>query len=519
MTLRAAALLCLASTLIFAAACSSSAVPATPANTSAAKPAEAAAPEDPDPSFAPDATPAFEVGLPEPVRRALSEPYSGDLSGMVKRRLIRVGVTYNRTHYFVDHGQERGAIYEYMRLLEERINTVLKTGNLKILVVCIPMSRAEMLTSLVQGKIDLAVGQLTITPERLKEVDFGPPVIRHVTEIVVTAPDEPPVASADDLSNREVFVRKSSSYYQSLLALNKRLEAAGKPPVRITESPENLDDDDLLEMANAGLIKTLVVDDYLAKFWAQVFTKIHLNLNAHLRTGGEIAIAIRKHSPEVKKALDGFQKKYGIGTAFGNTIKKRYLQNTSFANSATSREDRQRFETLIALFRKYGTQYSVDYLLMAAQGYQESRLDNGVKSQVGAVGVMQIMPATGKDLAVGDIAQLEPNIHGGIKYMRHLVDEYFADEPMDETNKLLFAFASYNAGPGRIRQLRKQTEKRGLNPNLWFGNVEHIVSERIGRETVTYVANIFKYYIAYKLAVDETERKAAVRTAVGEGKK
>jgi len=517
MTLRVGALLCLVSILTFAGACSSS-PPAAPANKSA-PPAAASAPEDPDPSFAPDATPAFEVGLPEPVRRALTEPYSGDLSGMVKRRLIRAGVTYNRTHYFVDHGQERGAIYEYMRLLEERVNTVLKTGNLKVLVVCIPMTRAEMLTALNEGKIDLAVGQLTITPERLKIVDFGPPVIRNVTEIVVTAPDEPPVASADDLSNRQVFVRKSSSYYQSLLALNQRLEAAGKPPVRIELSPENLDDDDLLEMANAGLIKTLVVDDYLAKFWAQVFPKMRLNPNAHLRTGGEIAIAIRKNSPEVRKALDSFQKKYGIGTAFGNTIRKRYLQSTSFVNDATERENRQRFETLIALFRKYGTQYSVDYLLMAAQGYQESRLDNGVKSRVGAIGVMQIMPATGKDLAVGDITQLEPNIHGGIKYMRHLQDEYFADAPMDDTNKLLFAFASYNAGPGRIRQLRRQAEKRGLDPNVWFGNVERIVSERIGRETVTYVSNIFKYYVAYKLAVDETERKAAVRTAIGDGKK
>jgi membrane-bound lytic murein transglycosylase MltF len=316
-----------------------------------------------------------------------------------------------------------------------------------------------------------------------------------------------------------VFVRKSSSYYQSVLALNKRLEAAGKPPVRIEEAPENLEDDDLLEMVNAGLIKAIVVDDYLATFWSQIFTKMRVNPHARLRTGADLGIAIRKNSPKVKSAIDGFQKKFGIGTAFGNTIRKRYLQNTAYANSANAREDRQRFESLITLFRKYGTQYSVDYLLMAAQGYQESRLDNAVKSKVGAIGVMQIMPATGQDLGVGDIAQLEPNIHGGIKYMRHLMDEYFAGEPMDDTNKLLFAFASYNAGPGRIRQLRRQAQKRDLNPNIWFGNVEQIVSERIGRETVTYVSNIFKYYIAYKLAIEETQRRDAIRTAIGEGKK
>jgi membrane-bound lytic murein transglycosylase MltF len=515
--LRYGSRLALASTLSLTLACSST-PPVASGNTST-PPAEAQAPDDPDPKFAADALPAFEESLPEVVRANLAQPYTGDLDGMVKRRLIRVGVTYNRTNYFIDHGVQRGATYEFMKLLEERINTVLKTGNLKINVVCLPMSRAEMLSALAQGKIDLAEGQLTITPERLKVVDFGPPFRRNVAEIVVTAPGEPPVASAEDLSDREVFVRPSSSYYQSLLALNKRLEAAGKPPVRIEDAPENLEDDDLLEMVNAGLIRTIVVDDYLATFWSQIFTKMRLNPHAPLRTGGELALAIRKDSPQVKKALVGFLQKYGIGTAFGNTIRNRYLQNTKYADSATSREDRQKFESLIALFRKYGTQYSVDYLLMAAQGYQESRLDNGVKSQVGAVGVMQIMPTTGKDLGVGDISQLEPNIHGGIKYMRHLMDEYFAGEPMDETNKLLMAFASYNAGPGRIRQLRRQAEKRGLNPNVWFGNVEQIVSERIGRETVTYVSNIFKYYVAYKLAVDETNRRAAVRTAIGDGKK
>jgi membrane-bound lytic murein transglycosylase MltF len=522
--IRSGSLLCAAVAMSIAVACSSSAPPAAPANKSASAPTVAplpseSAPEDPDPSFAPDAIPAFEAGLPEVVRRAIAQPYTGDLDGMVKRRLIRVGVTYNRTNYFVDQGVERGATYEYIKLLEERINTVLKTGNLKIIVICIPMSRPEMLTALVQGKIDLAEGQLTITPERLKEVDFSVPFRRNVAEIVVTAPGEPPLASADDLSGREVFIRKSSSYYQSVLALNKRLEAAGKPPAIIAEAPENLEDDDLLEMVNAGLISTIVVDDYLAKFWSQIFTKMHVNTRAQLRTGADLAVAFRKNSPQVYKALDGFQKKFGVGTAFGNTIRKRYLQNTGYADSATAREDRQRFESLLALFRKYGSQYSVDYLLMAAQGYQESRLDNGAKSQVGAIGVMQIMPETGKDLGVGDITQLEPNIHGGVKYMRHLVDEYFAGEPMDETNKLLFAFASYNAGPGRIRQLRRQAEKRGLNPNIWFGNVERIVSERIGRETVTYVSNIFKYYIAYKLTLEQTQRRAATRSAIGEGKK
>jgi membrane-bound lytic murein transglycosylase MltF len=128
---------------------------------------------------------------------------------------------------------------------------------------------------------------------------------------------------------------------------------------------------------------------------------------------------------------------------------------------------------------------------------------------------MQVMPATAKDLNVGDISQLEPNIHAGVKYMRWMMDTYFKDEPMTKLDKGLFAFASYNAGPGRIRQLRKEAEKRGLDPNVWFGNVEQIASERIGRETVTYVSNIYKYYVAYRLVVAERERRDAAKESIG----
>jgi membrane-bound lytic murein transglycosylase MltF len=106
-----------------------------------------------------------------------------------------------------------------------------------------------------------------------------------------------------------------------------------------------------------------------------------------------------------------------------------------------------------------------------------------------------------------------------VKYMRWMIDQYFKDEPMDNLNKGLFAFASYNAGPGRIRQLRREAAKRGLDPNVWFGNVEQIASERIGRETVTYVSNIYKYYVAYRLIAEERTRREEAKKAVRQGAK
>jgi membrane-bound lytic murein transglycosylase MltF len=154
---------------------------------------------------------------------------------------------------------------------------------------------------------------------------------------------------------------------------------------------------------------------------------------------------------------------------------------------------------------------------MAAQGYQESQLNQDAKSQVGAIGIMQVMPATGKELKVGDIHEVDPNIHAGVKYMRFMIDQYYKDEPMTPLNKGLFTFASYNAGPGRVRQLRREAEKRGLDPNVWFGNVEQVASQRIGRETVTYVSNIYKYYVAYKLVMEDRARREAAKASVRTG--
>jgi membrane-bound lytic murein transglycosylase MltF len=459
----------------------------------------------------------IDTQLPDAVRDAVLSPFRGDFDEMVEHRLVRVGVSFNRTFYFVDKGVQRGIAYEYGRLIEDKINEKLGSGNIKVHVFFVPMAREKLLPALVDGMVDMVAGNMTITPEREKVVDFSDPTRTNVNEILVTAPGTPAIKSVDELSGRRVFVRESTSYYQSLLALNKGLEAIGKAPIDIEAAPDNLEDDDLLEMVNAELLPAVIVDDYLARFWKKVFPTIVLHENVAVRTGGSLGIAIRKNNPKLKAALNGFMGKYGLGTAFGDQIERRYLVNTRYARNAASEAERKKFLAVVQLFRKYSEKYELDFLLMAAQGYQESRLDQAARSPVGAIGIMQIMPATGEELKVGDITLLEPNVHGGIKYMRTVMDANFKDEPMDVLNKGLFTFASYNAGPGRVRQLRREAEKRGLDPNAWFGNVEQIASERIGRETVTYVSNIYKYYVAYRLVVEENERRTAAKESLTAG--
>ncbi len=444
----------------------------------------------------------------------LDQPFTGDFDALVKRRAIRVAVTFNRTHYFIDKGQERGLTYESLKLFENDLNADLKTGNLKVHVVIVPMPRDQLYAALASGKVDMVAAMVTVTPEREKLVAFSDPTRTNVSEVVVTGPGAPPITTVDDLAGQEVFVRKNSIYDESLARLNADLKARGKPAVIVTVAPDVLEDDDVLEMVNAGLAPITVVDDYLAEFWSQVFPDITVHREVSVRSGGSLAVAFRKENPRLREVVNTWLKKHGQGDGFRNVVERRYLQSVKYAKNAAADAERQKLQSVVELFKKYGAQYKVDYLLMAAQGYQESTLDHNVRSPVGAIGVMQVMPPTGKELNVGDITEIEPNIHAGVKYMRFMMDQYFKDEPMDDLNKGLMTFAAYNAGPGRLRQLRRETEKRGLDPNVWFGNVERIASERIGRETVTYVSNIYKYYITYRLLTDQLERRAAAKAAV-----
>jgi membrane-bound lytic murein transglycosylase MltF len=458
---------------------------------------------------------ALETQLPVSVREAVLKPFTSDLDELVRRRAVRIGVTFNRTFYFIDRGAQRGIAYEYGLLMEERLNKHFKTGTgNRIHVIFFPLPRNLLLPALIDGKVDLVAAQVPVTPELENYVAFSDPTRKNVNQILVTGPGAPAIASIDDLSGKEVFARQLGAYDQGLRSLNERFQAQGKPPVLIHEPPPSLEDDDLLEMVNAGLIPAVVVDDYLATFWKKVFPELVVHDSIALHTGGTLAIATRRNNPQLRAAVSTFMGKYGLGTPFGDRVERQYLDNATYAKRATSEEGRKTFLALVDLFRKYSDRYNVDFLLMAAQGFQESRLNQNARSHVGAIGIMQIMPETGAELKVGDITQLEPNIHAGIKYMRTVRDFYFANEPMDDMNKALFTFASYNAGPGRVRQLRREAEKRGLNPNIWFGNVEQVASERIGRETVTYVSNIFKYYIAYRLVLEEAERRAAARATV-----
>ena len=443
-------------------------------------------------------------------------PQFGDLDTMVERRAIRVLTVYGPGRYFLKDGP-RGTVQEYADKLQKVVNEAFKTGLLTVQVPVIPVARDQLFSALQAGYGDIVMAGTTVTDNRQVGVDFTNPVSKPLKEVLITGPSAPRLGSLADLSDQTVYLRLSSSYAESVRKLSQTLVEQGQAPIRIEAVDESLEDEDLIEMVDTGLLPWAVVDDYKPQMWREVFTRVTVRDDLVLREGARLAWAIRPDSPQLKTFLDTFLKENREGTLFGNIIRNRYIRDFNWTENAMGATELSRYHKLSALFRKYGTDYGMDPTLLAAQGFQESRLDQSVRSPAGAIGVMQLLPSTAKDnnVAIPNIDELEPNIEAGAKYMAFLKERYFSGPELDELNGSLLALASYNAGPGRIRRLRREAAERGYDHNLWFDNVEVIVAEQVGRETVQYVSNIFKYYLTYRWINTADAERAAARRATG----
>jgi membrane-bound lytic murein transglycosylase MltF len=448
------------------------------------------------------AAPAITVAASVTALKLETQAVKGDWDEILKRGTIRIAVPYSRTLFFNDRGNQMGLTAEIIREFEQWLKKKYPKRSRPITVLTIPTTRDKLLTKLRNGYAEIAAGNLTITTERLKLVDFTLPVRDNVSEIVVMNKADPALANLDELAGLEVHVRKTSSYYESLRVLNERFRQLGRPQMKLTLVPDELEDEDMMEMVAAGVLRLIVVDDWKARLWAEILPKIQLRPALALRTGAKTGWATRKNTPRLKAVLNEFITEHLKGTNRAAIHLASYQRRFKALHDSTAAHEWKKFKETIAFFEKYGQQYGFDHLMLAAQGYQESRLDQRARSRVGAIGIMQIMPATGKELDVGDIKKAEANVHGGTKYMRVLFDRYFKDANFDDQNRALFAFASYNAGPGRIAKVRAEAKERRLDPNKWFNNVEIVASNRIGQETVHYVRNIYKYYTAYRLQLD-----------------
>src|SRR5271166_4648995 len=452
----------------------------------------------------PDEPPAPSSGIVFP--KAFGRQ-TGDLDEMAKKRNIRALVLLNPIGFFYDKGQPRGVMYEALEEFQKFVNQKLKTGKLNVKVTFLPMRVDQIEAALTEGVGDVIASGITVTPDREKRVAFSTPTQTDVTQIIVTGPSFGAVSTLADLGGKEVYANPLTTYYENLQKTNAELQKAGKTPIVIKAADKNLMDDDLVQMVNAGLIPATVTTKQRASLWSQVLDHIQTHPDLVIASGGQLAWVMRKNNPQFKQLVDEFVQSHAVGTSFGSTLLRRYLQNTKWVKDSTSAEEMKKFQSNLELFQKYAGEYNFDYLMIAAQGYQESLLDQSKKNPSGAVGIMQVIPknAAASPINVPNVTTAGANIQAGVKMLRNIEDTYFNDPKIDPLNKTLFVFASYNAGPNRIAKLRNKAADMGLDPNVWFGNVELVASKDIGQETVTYVANIYKYYVAYKLAVEQRQ--------------
>ena len=437
------------------------------------------------------------------------EAWTGDLDGMVERGFVRLLTAYNPIYLSYDGIGQKGLAVDLSRAFEEHLSELTGTKAGALQVIIMPVSRDDLLPYLLDGKGDIAAANLTITPARQAQVEFSDPTYPDVRELVITGPAAPDVAGLDDLVSTEVHIRRSSSYFEHLTALNRTRKTAGQEEIPIVETDEVLEDYDLLELVNAGLIPAVIVDSHKAALWAQVFENITVHQDLAIHEGGSIAWAVRKENPKLLAAINGFVKVARKGTLLGNILIKRYLASTDWIDDVRSGEAQKRYEAAIDIIKKYAGQYEFDWLMIVAQGYQESKLDQGSRSKAGAIGIMQVLPTTAADPNVGiqNIEQADPNVHAGVKYLRFLRDRYFDSADIEPLDRVLLSFAAYNAGPANISKAQKKALQMGLDPNKWFGQLEIAAAKTISREPVLYVRNIYKYYVAYKKIAAIRERR------------
>lgn len=418
--------------------------------------------------------------------------------------IIRALIVIEPGYYFIDQGKQSGISYDLLKAFENYINKKYRRYlPQKFNIIYIPVDRSQLIPYLQQGLGDIIVAHMTQTELKDKLVQFTQPINSKVNEILITQAGSKSYQSPFELSGKTLWLRKSSSYYESVQVINQSLTQIGLAPIYVNFLDEQLEDADVLEMVNAGLIDKTIVDSHKATFWLSIFDKIQLHSEAVFRFNSQISWAVRKENPILLKEVNSFIKQHKKGTLFGNLLFWRYLKRNDWAKKTLKPIEQiqsNKFIEILNLIKRYSQQYDFDWIMIAAQGFQESSFNQKAISHKGAVGVMQLLPSTAKEpyINLPNIHKLEDNIHAGVKYMHFIRKRYFSNDSIDPVNSVLLSFAAYNAGPNRIQKLQTEAENRGLESDVWFNNMEVIVAENIGWETVQYVNNIYKYYLAFR---------------------
>jgi membrane-bound lytic murein transglycosylase MltF len=427
------------------------------------------------------------------------EEKTADLLEMKKINKIRVLTTYTFGNYFVYEGKAYGFEYSLMEEYRKFLNKGRKRG-IQIEFHYFPVPYDLLIPSLNQGYGDIVAANLTILPERSQGADFTDPYLWNLKEILVTHDSIQGIKKIEDLSGREIHVREDSSYFHSLRNFNERLHKQNLAPAKIITLPGLVNTGEILELVSSGVIDMTFADNHIASMSQELLPNLKLYNKLIINEDVKFGWLVRKNNPQLKESLNQFIKTIKKGTLLGNIYFKRYFKQNPWVREHLKRDDLDKFSKYAPLFKKYGEMYDIDWMLVEAQAFQESGLNPDVRSHMGAVGLLQLLPSTAEYIGFDDIQSPENNVHAGVKYLKFLMDQYFPEDKFSPAERLRFALAAYNAGPGNIQKSLRKTEELGYDSTKWFENAELGTLRQVGLEPVHYVRNINKYYLSFLIS-------------------
>ncbi len=447
--------------------------------------------------------PDFQIGL---LSDQIAEPYIGNLKTVLEKNYLRVLTSKNSFDYFIHNGRHGGYQYEMVKAFTKHLNEKYRNGNGKLAIrfELLPVRNDQMIPMLLAGKGDIIAARLTKTEQRASQVRFTIPY-RTVDELLIAHRDFPPLNQFEDLSGARIAVRRSTSYYESLLLANTKLLGESLAPIEIETVDERLETEAVLALVAAGRFSLTVADSVVADTAVVIHPELRVVSSIKLREAGKLAWATHPQGVALQKELNAFLPRFRQGSLLGNMAVKKYFEHAGQWRLRVGTSEGNRLSAYDEIIKKYASQYGFDWRLMAALAYQESGFKQSAMNPSGATGMFQIKPETAREpyINIPDIAgekNTANNIHAGIKYLAWIKGRYFDNlEEMSEPERIRMSLAAYNAGPRTLLRARTRAREMGLDPNRWFQHVEMALLSMHKTEAVKYVSEINQHYISYVL--------------------
>lgn len=422
-------------------------------------------------------------------------------SQMLKMGEIRMAIPYGRITYMNSKNQMLGFAPELSKYFS---NFLLAKYKKKVQIKVVPSAPGKLLAVIADGNADFALDYLNEYSTN-KNADrfliYDHP--RTEKYLIVSNQNKEKVINLSDLSGKTVCADRFTQV-AAIEKTNEELKKDGKALITIYQDQLVLSDEDLLQMVNAGLIDYIWVTNWRAELWKPLLPNIAIHSETAITGGSPGDVIVSKMNADLAKDLLEFAASPYLDAALRDYRQKNFSHERFALKSPLTQTELNRFESMKKYFHRYGHENQLDPLFLAGLGFQESLLNQGAVSPSGAVGVMQLLPSTGASMNVGNIYELEPNIHAGAKYINSLLREMSLESGLSENERGFFAVAAYNAGANNVRKARELAVKMGLNPNQWFLNVEMASARLLGLETFLYVRNVYKYYVTYDVWVRKT---------------